>query len=256
MIDVRILCTHDAAKLAETLTRLLEAEEHRVRLTISRQAMGELESARESKDAVVLIWSPDARSQMFMLEWARQIDPARVIDVTVIEDWPRMGRKAPAIDFSQWRGDRSERAAWNALNDRLRGVARALNPPKPPPKVAPLALGLASAAAIAGAVVMRMDDVGRVLDPEAPSSSEELVAADPETGLGGPVLALEPASVDEWRIAVRNYPDAPLLTATGGQQLVAPPAHIGEIEIRDPSLWERLGAINPLRGQADDGETR
>jgi DNA-binding NtrC family response regulator len=117
MIDVRIICTYDAAKLAETLTRLLEAEEHRVRLTIGRQAMTELDSALETRDAVLLIWSPDARSQTYMLEWARRIEEARVIDITLTPDWPRLGRKSTvAIDFTQWRGERSERAAWNALN--------------------------------------------------------------------------------------------------------------------------------------------
>lgn len=255
MIDVRILCTHDAAKLAETLTRLLEAEDHRVRLTVGRQAMFELDDAYDSKDAIVLIWSPDARSQTFMFEWARRIDATRVIDITLIEDWPRLGRKVSAIDFTHWRGERSERAAWNALNDRLRGVARALNPPKPPPKIAPLALGLASAAAMTGAVFMRMDDAGRAIDAEGTASSDQLVAADPDTGLGGPVLALEPASGDDWRIAARNFPDAPLITATSGQQLVAAPERIGELEIRDPNLWERLNALNPLRGGAEDSET-
>ncbi|PZO52902.1 MAG: hypothetical protein DCF16_08130 [Alphaproteobacteria bacterium] len=252
MIDVRIICTHDAAKLAETLTRLLEAEEHRVRLTIGRQAMGELQGARETKDAVVLIWSPDARSQTFMLEWARQIDATRVIDITLTPDWPRIGRKVTAIDFAQWRGDRSERAAWNALNDRLRGVARAINPPKPPPKYATLALGLASAAAMTGAVFLRMNDVAAPSSSGAPTAGDQLVAADPDTGLGGPVLALEPASVGEWGIPARNFPDAPLIRDTGGPELMNAPEPIGYLELRDATFLERLSAINPLRDRENE----
>jgi len=252
MIDVRIICTHDAAKLAETLTRLLEAEDHRVRLTIGRQAMGELEGARETKDAVVLIWSPDARSQTYMLEWARQIEAERVIDVTLTPDWPRMGRKVTAIDFAHWRGDRSERAAWNALNDRLRGVARELNPPKPPPKYATLALGLASAAAMTGAVFLRMNDVGAPLIPGTPSAGDQLVAGDPDTGLGGPVLAMEPASVGQWGIPERNFPDAPLIRDSGGPELMNMPQPIRHMELRDATLLERLNAFNPLRERENE----
>lgn len=252
MIDVRIICTHDAAKLAETLTRLLEAEDHRVRLTIGRQALHELQLARESKDAVVLIWSPDARSQTYMLEWARQIEAARMIDITLTPDWPRLGRKVTAIDFAQWRGDRSERAAWNALNDRLRGVARALNPPKPPPKYATLALGMASAAAMTGAVFMRMNDTTLPIGGEE-SPNEQLVAADPSTGLGGPVLTVEPASLDDWSIATRNFPDAQLIRETAGPRLADIP-EVRYLELRDATLLERLNEFNPLR--QNDDETR
>jgi hypothetical protein len=255
MTDIRIICTHDASKLAETLTRLLEAEEHRVRVTMGRQAMRELETAQESKDAVVLIWSPDARSQTYMLEWARQIPPPRLIDITLTEDWPRLGRKATAIDFSQWRGERSERAAWNALMDRLRGVARALNPPKPPSKYAALALGMASAAAMTGAVVLRMSET-----TTAPMASEDVAAApldasDPQTGLGGPVLAVEPASLEDFApIRVRNFPVAPHIELAADVPLAALP-EIEPMEIRDATLLERLTALNPLRSTGDESES-
>jgi hypothetical protein len=117
MIDVRIICTYDALKLAETLTRLLEAEEHRVRLSVGRQSLSELETARCERDAVLVIWSPDARSQIYMLEWANKIDATRLVEIS-LADPPRVARKATVIDFSHWRGERGERAAWNALNDR------------------------------------------------------------------------------------------------------------------------------------------
>lgn len=252
MTDIRIICTHDAAKLAETLTRLLEAEEHRVRLTIGRQALRELEPARESKDAVVLIWSPDARSQTYMLEWARQIPAMRVIDITLTEDWPRLGRKVNAIDFSQWRGERSERAAWNALIDRLRGVSRALNPPKPPSKYAALALGMASAAAMTGAVVLRMNETAApAAVAENSGAQEEFAAADPSAGLGGPVLAVEPASLEEERIRVRRFPVAEMLPDNASLDLAEVP-EIEPLEIRDATLLERLTALNPLRSNSDN----
>jgi len=248
MIDVRIICTHDAAKLAETLTRLLEAEEHRVRLTTGRQAMGELQEARETNDAVLLIWSPDARSQSYMLEWARQIEATRVIDLTLTEDWPRLGRKVSAIDFSQWRGERSDRnPAWRMLNERLRGVTRALNPPKPPPKYAALALGMASAAAMVGALVLRVNDAGMPRIDEL-TTQDQLAAEDPSTGLGGPVLAVEPAAaLDFEMLPVRNFPDAPLIReASATSQLAALPV-LRDYELRDPTMLERLNAFNPLR---------
>lgn len=258
MIDVRIICTHDAAKLAETLTRLLEAEEHRVHLTIGRQALGELEAARQAKDAVLLIWSPDARSQTYMREWASKIEPARVIDLTLMEDWPRLGRKALAIDFSQWRGERSNRnPAWRSLTERLVGVARALNPPKPPPKYAPLALGLVSCAALASAVVLRIND-HEMLRNDSNTQQDQLVAADPSTGLGGPVSAVEPASVlDSTMMPVRNFPDAPLMReATSTLQMTSLPT-LHTYELRDPTIMERISAFNPLRSNerdANDGQ--
>lgn len=253
MIDVRIICTHDAAKLAETLTRLLEAEEHRVHLTIGRQALGELEAARQTKDAVLLIWSPDARSQTYMREWASKIEAVRVIDLTLMEDWPRLGRKVTAIDFSQWRGERSNRnPAWRLLNERLLGVARVLNPPKPPPKYAPLALGLASVAALASAVVLRVNDHGIL--PNAPDApQDQLVAADPSAGLGGPVSTVEPASMlDATMMPVRDFPDATLMReATSTLQMASLPT-LRDYELRDPTILERISAFNPLRSNERD----
>ncbi len=251
MIDVRIICSHDAYKLAETLTRLLEAEEHRVRLLSGRQSAAELEEARETKDAVILIWSPDARSQTYMRDWASKIDAVRVIDLTLTDDLPRLGRKVSAIDFSQWRGERSNRnQAWRLLNERLQGVSRALNPPKPPPKYAALALGLASSAALAGAVVLRMNlqDADRS-DSEA--AQEQLVAADPSTGLGGPVIAVEPASVlDNQVLPARNFPDAQLMRESNATLQMSALPVLREYELRDPTIIERLSAFNPLRERA------
>jgi hypothetical protein len=252
MTDVRIICTHDAAKLAETLTRLLEAEQHRVRLTIGRQAMGELEFARSAADAVMLIWSPDARSQTYMLEWAQHIAPHRLVELTLTDDYPKLGRKAAqAIDYSHWRGTRGT-SQWNALNDRLRAVQRALNPPKPPPKYAAFALGMASAAAVTGAIVMRVNDTSLPVAGADSITQEALVAGDPATGLGGPLSAVEPASVDD-DLHFRRLPNAALLQPGSYAALARVPGPV-DIELREETLLERLNAFNPLR-QLDNNES-
>ena len=115
MIDVRIICTHDAVKLAEMLTRLLEAEEHRVRLTYGRQAMSELEEARDARDAVLLIWSPDARSQTYMLEWARNIDPVALVEIA-------RGRAIGRASKRKARGDRFLELARRTRRARMEGA--------------------------------------------------------------------------------------------------------------------------------------
>jgi hypothetical protein len=250
MIDISIVCTHDAVKLAEALMRLLEAEEHRVRLMYGRQALSALEDARTSRDAVLLIWSPDARSQTYMLEWARNIDPSRLIEIARTQDCPLIRRKAAVIDFTNWRGERGGRA-WASLNDRLRSVGRMFNPPKATSPHALLAMGLASAAAITGAVVVRVNDV---LDPAAEEAPlQEIVALD-ESGLGGPLNAIEPASLDE-ALAFGPYADVELLEFGEVAQLADVP-QITPHELRDPTLIERLSALNPLRQLADSEPRR
>lgn len=257
MIDIRIICAHDAAKLAETITRLLEAEQHSVRLTIGRQALGELEAARESRDAVVLIWSPAARSQLYMLEWAHKIEPGRLIELALTSDPPKAPRKAPVIDFSQWRGVRGN-SQWSALNERLKAVARALNPPKPPPKYAALALGMASAAAVAGALTLRLNETAPLAPADEAAPAETLVAEAPETGLGGPLIAREPGSLlDEEDLRIARMASLQPLQMEGPLELAALAAPV-DVELRDPTLMERLNsrvsdgldaidAINPLR---------
>jgi hypothetical protein len=243
MTDVRIICTHDATKLAETLTRLLEAEQHQVQLTVGRQALAQLEAAASARDAVMLIWSPDARSQTYMLEWAKRIDPSRLVEVALTQGYPRIVRKAPVIDFSHWRGERGK-AAWNALNERLRAVSRALNPPKPPPKYAAFALGVASAAAVTGAIVLRANETPAPASLTT-STPERLAANDPSAGLGGPLSTVEPGAMDD-DLRFRRPPNLRPLQAHAFPQLaeVDPRA---EIDLRNETLLERLNALNPLR---------
>lgn len=252
MINIRIVCTHDAVSFAETLARLLSAEEHLVRLHYGRHSLSELDAARASSDAVVLIWSKDAPSQHYMLEWMRGMDPVRLIEVARAPGAPaRAERRAPVIDFANWRGDRGSRP-WGALNERLRTVARALEPPKPPPKRAALALGLASIAAVTSAMFVRADQQQFV--DVAPAAPEPAVAdVSDGAAMGGPLLAHEPASaVDPIqvrpvgarlpRIEITEPPDLP------------PLGTLAEFDLREPTLLERIGDIGLLRDRGPDSE--
>ncbi len=244
MIDVRIVCSHDAVKLAEMLTRLLEAEEHRVRLTYGRQALLELEDAREARDAVLLIWSPDARSQTYMLEWVRNIDPARLVEISRgASDFHPIKRLAAVIDFTNWRGERGARA-WKALTERLGVIARSLAPPAPVPAKALMAMGVASMAAVAGAVIVR---VNMPTEPIAtPAPLEQIAAIEPDDGVGGALTAIEPASFDEDMIRLRRYSQLEPIDMTPSVPL-APLVVYEEAELRDATILERLdGALNML----------
>ena len=57
MIDIRIVCTHDAVKTAQTLRRLLEAELHTVDVSFGRHSLDHFESALNSHEIALLIWS-------------------------------------------------------------------------------------------------------------------------------------------------------------------------------------------------------
>lgn len=244
MIDIRIVCTHDAVSFAETLMRLLAAEEHRVRLVYGRNSLNELESAKSDRDAVMLIWSYDAPSQHYMLEWLHGIDDTRLIQVARAPGAPRSDRRAPVIDFTNWRGERGARA-WIALNDRLRAVTRAMEPAKPPPRRAAMALGLASVAAVTSAVFVRMNE--EPMTPVAQEASETTVAAHASSdALGGPLVAVEPASMEDVALRVRPIGSRlqPLeITAAD----LTPLAEVPDTEIRDPTLIERITEFNPLR---------
>jgi hypothetical protein len=244
MIDIRLVFTYDAKPLAETLTRLLEAEQHRVRLTFGRQSLAELEEAREERDAVVLIWSPDARSQIYMIEWANKIDRTRLVELARTGDVPRTNRKAPVIDFTQWRGERGGRA-WDALSARLHSIDTTLNPPKPVSKPAIAAMLMIAVAAMFGAVSERNRTAHRVDTAEEPAPVETATVVTEGLERGGPIVAIEPASLDE-TLHFRRIPAAPLIDVTETDPLTAvDPIDIDPI--RGETLLERLNDFNPLR---------
>ncbi len=245
MIDTIIVCTHDALKMAETLTRLLEAEQHRVRLTFGRQALSVLEQVREEKNAVVLIWSPNARSQTYMIEWARKIDPSRLIELATIPDAPKIQRKVAPVDFANWRGERGGRA-WDALNERLRVVTRQFEPAKPVPTRALAAMSLVTAVAMAGAIGARMHAPVGSAEADTTSAPEQTMAAlDPTTGIGGPINTFEPLSADESPLRFRGHRvpliDGPAPIALSDVTTLEPQT------LRQETFLERLNAFNPLR---------
>jgi hypothetical protein len=246
MIDVRIVCTHDAVKLAETLMRLLAAEDHQVRVSYGRHSVEELEAAAAESDAVLLVWSLDAPSAHYMLQWASRIHPDRLIEIARAPNWPRIeGRRSPVIDFSSWRGERGGRA-WNALVERLRVVQRTLEPKGPPPRRAAMALGLVSAVAVGGAFIERVHDAFEL--PAAPQN-ESIVAtapqaASPNEGMGGPLQAVEPASVEDIALRVHSIgPRAQHLQIPADLVLNEANA-IPDITIeRERSLLRRIGSV-------------
>jgi hypothetical protein len=272
MIDIRIVCTHDAVKFAEMLMRLLEAEQHHVRLHAGRQSLADLEAAKASLDTVVLIWSANAPSQHYMREWARSIPPARLIELARAPGWPQSERKAPVIDAIAWRGNRSARA-WNSMNERLRTIARAHDtPPKQGPKRAAMALGIASIAAVGGAAVVHVQETARPAIAEAPDSTEQTFttveadigdpldsteqaftsAASDSVGIGGPLTsAPEPPSAEDLEHPEQRA--APL--AAMSLNSIEIPEYVAPA-LRPPTLIERLSALNPLRdiSLSDDEE--
>lgn len=252
MIAIHIVCTHDGVELAETLTRLLEAEEHQVRVSFGRQSLRALDGVKDCDDAVILIWSADAPASHYMLEWARQIPQHRLIEVARAAGWPKSARKAPVLDFTAWRGVRGARV-WNALNDRLRVLTRALEPQRPPPRHAALALGAAGLAAVIGAVVVRVNmPDAPLIDPE--SNEQTLIAYDdPSTGIGGPLRAIEPGSIDDLApispIATTSFA---LIEYDAAPPNLAPLPDYEEVVIRDPTMLERVSALNPLRRETGE----
>jgi hypothetical protein len=248
MPPILTVCTHDARPLAEKLVRLLCAEGYEARLLVGRDSQVALAAAKDAKEAVLLIWSPAAPSQNYMRDWAAQIDPTRLIEVANAPGWPRIQRKAPVIDFAQWRGERGGRA-WNTLHERLRAVIRALDPPQGPPRNAVLALGLGSVAAVGLAVGVRL---GADAPAPAPPALETQTAHVQETAaMGGAVIAIEPASIED----LAAIPDVNPLRV--GLLDISPAPELKDIssdplpEVREPTLIERLIEFNPL-GAAED----
>ncbi|MEZ5995141.1 MAG: hypothetical protein R3C25_05250 [Hyphomonadaceae bacterium] len=249
MIGIRIVCTYEARKLADTLVRLLCAEEHDTRLTFGRQSVGDIEAAQSSRDAVLIVWSPSALTQSYMHDWASAIDPSRLVEIAIAPGWPEMSRKAPVIDFSNWRGERGGRA-WNALNDRLRAVARIVEPAKPPPKHAALAMGMASVAAVGVAMGVRLNETPSHLPAQETQTAK--VEEEPAIAMGGAVYSVEPASIEDLLI-----PDIQPLRArplSAAPQLDLEPVRLASLdEVREPTLLDRLRELNPLRRNQDEG---
>ncbi|MES1198928.1 MAG: hypothetical protein ABUS48_03005 [Pseudomonadota bacterium] len=254
-VPIRIVCTRDALKLAEDMQRKLTAEQHAVEISCGRQSLGDIEKARA--EAVILIWSRDAPTSHYMLQWAARIPPARLIDVNRGRSNPSASKRA-GIDFCHWEGERGASAAWHALEERLRGVTRISQPKKPPPRRAAMVLAVLSALAVGDAAWLRMQDERRppVQPLEEPTPIAMTQTPGAVGGEGGPLVAREPASRPEEKALVfyrvrRVQPlDAPRAMPLSDVE-TAPDF---EIE-RDPTMLDRIVSFAaPLRGR-DAGQS-
>ncbi|MGD9967287.1 MAG: hypothetical protein AB7T59_12245 [Hyphomonadaceae bacterium] len=243
MIDIITVSAHDARKLVADLVRLLEAEEHRVRVISGRQSAAEIDAARSSRDAILMVWSNNAPSASYMLDWLRESDPCRLVEIAIATGWPeRKDRKAPVIDFSTWRGERGGRA-WNALNDRLRAIASVVDPPKPPALHAAVGLGVASLAAVVVAIGVRTNETPAAAPALEPQQAAAPLDA-PTMSVGGAVYTLEPASLEDLALVPDVHPlRIPLVELTPEPEV----ATLGDTplpEVRDPTLMERIRELN------------
>jgi hypothetical protein len=248
MTDFIIVCAHDGLKTGEALMRLLRAEQFRVELCYGRASLDHLEAAGDGECGVVMVWSLDAPSALYMLQWANEIEPSRLAEIARARRWPALpDRSAPVIDFSAWNGERGG-PAWRALTQRLNAISRSLAPPKPPPVRAAAALAGLSALAMIGAMVDRLSGPAISAAP-TPSNTETVAAIEPtpsstlpEEGRGGPITAPEePASFDDGPVTfapLRHVALIPAPHSTLEQAVTEPPAHF-----RGPSLLDRFNAF-------------
>lgn len=251
MIPVRIICTYDALKAAQTLARVLSAEGRNVEINHGRGSLAVFEHSRASAEAVLLIWSLDAQSAHYMWHWQTNSEPTRLIEIARGPGYPTPEkRRAPVIDFSTWKGERGG-AAWRALQDRLRAVGRPFEPARPAPKHAAMALGAVSALAVGAALVVRVQEA---LQPDAaPPQADRVRLADfGVVGLGGPLRAIEPASADEIDVSLNPMMHAelahPISYAAPLDVRIAAPVHV-----REPQLMDRIEAFaDPLLTRIDN----
>lgn len=254
MTDLRIVCTHDALKTAEVLRRLLEAEEYEVVVSYGRQSLSELPKARAAKQVVLLIWSYQAPTTQYILDWAAQIDPAHLIEISRAGGFPMIAGHAPVIDFSAWNGERGGKA-WNALTQRVKTIVQISAPKKPPPKKAALALAAVSIAAVAGAVFVRAHDVFRPQEatPEPDRITAQIETPTPADGVGGPLHAVEPLS-ENYLYAVDPAPRMTIVSVNSSPlDELSVPDLAPDSTLREPTFLERLADFHPLR--RDDEST-
>ena len=256
MTTIRIVCTFDASGAAETLARLLAAEQYEVAISRGRQSLEHLPAAKNAQEAVILIWSKDAPSAQYMREWADAIEPARLVEIGRAPNWPHAPRRAPVIDFTNWRGERGGKA-WHALKDRLRQVLMRWEPGKPAPLRAAAAIGMLSAAAVTSAFVVRINEAPEMVKTEPmPEQLAAMFAHDPPFdavgGIGGGEYWIEPPSADEAgafapsRIRLRASDVAPL-----AERAPDPALAYQSAVLREPTIMERLIALNPLAREQD-----
>lgn len=239
MIDVRIVCAYDAVKTAQTLQRLLVAEQHAVEVCYGRGSLAYIEESRARREAVILIWSLDAPSALYMLQWAKSVDPLKLVEVARAPTWPQIEGRRGVIDFSAWSGERGG-SAWRTLEDRLRNVQRATEPPRPPPHRAAMALAGAGVLAVGGALIVRVGDASDAPIIAFDDQHYEAQITEVE-GQGGPLIAVEPNSMDDETIVhfSRLAPRAALLGPIEEEELIEAQM-AAATDFEDARLLDRL----------------
>ena len=251
MVDIRIVCARDAVRTAETLRRLLEAEQHRVDVSFGRHSLDQYTQALESGELALLIWSANAPGAHYMFEWAERFDRKRIIEIADATGWPELKRSAPVLDFVGWNGTRGSKA-WIALSERLRPFSQRREIKAPPPRQAMMALGFAAAAAMVGGLVVRVNAGTASLPTAQPEQDALHVSAG---GVGGPLESVPSDAVEPPSIEDVIHVDPPHVS-TLAQLHVARTLNLAElpeltpIHIRQPTLLERFAELNPLHGIA------
>lgn len=251
MKAVRIVCTFDAAGVADALMRVLAAEQNDVRISKGRLSLQDLPAARDAQEAVILIWSLGAPGSEYIQDWADAIPPARLVEIARTPSWPESKRRrAPVIDFTRWRGERAGKA-WDQLKGRLRQVWNLWEPEETPPLRAYASGALSIAAAMTGVVLISLDDNAPQVVKAEPTYDESarlfgpLLESDGDLGMGGVVEVIEPASVEDLTLA------APRLRLRASEfdtvsDFETALLEYSENDLRDPTLFERFAALNPL----------
>jgi hypothetical protein len=248
MNNARIICTFDAETFSREVARVLSALDYRVDVCVGRAYEPLVETVRERREAVVLVWSRDAIAQHYMRRWLAETPIERLVEITRTHSYPQLPERRHPIDFSNWSGIRGG-AAWRNFEERLRAVERVIEPPKPQPIRAALTMGAVSAGLLVSAGVARFAHDTPQLAPIMPNDDEAIAQTAQQTqavsvessALGGPLDAIEPNSLDGLELSplasrIRGVETASInLNSTA--DLLAPMSY------RDPSL---LGRISDL----------
>ena len=262
MINVRIVYSYDAEATAEDIQYHLLAEGFAAEIINGREYTGMIASICDADYAIVLVWSKEAPATDYMQNWARAVDPAKLAEVVRWNNFPHIeGRRANPIDFTRWNRHRDD-IAWRALETRLRNIGRAFEPKKNP-SAGPMAVMMAaSAAAVVGGAIVRSDQEGpmivHTLQPQSVAQATNDIARAPMPGVaaGGPLAALEPASIDTAdEPAILRRPRRQLrgIEARTFATLSRPRDATAPLEYKEASIFERLSEwTSPLVGADED----
>lgn len=245
LIDVRIICAYDALGVAQQFQRLLAAEGHNVELNYGRPSLAFIPISRARREAVIVIWSERAQNALYPLQWAQATEPTRLIELAFCKEWPPVQGRARLIEFSVWNGRRGS-ASWRGLQERLRAIAKSLEPPKPQPRGAAFALVGASLVA-AGAAIWARTQANHAPLEAAPETSltatlEETRIDENARGgpLGDPISLSEPETYTPTIEFRPRFPRSALADIRPVTHIATAPHFAPAMDFSEPSLLERL----------------